>query len=167
MSSLLRSSMDWLQGSWWGQIMREVPWLFPTFEALHFVGMALLFGTIALLDFRVLGFAKGLSLGPLHRLLPLGLAGFAINVITGVGFVASDPYAYVVVPAFRFKLLLILLAGLNAVWFWISVLPRLDRSAGDADTSRLAKISSIGSLMIWIAVVTAGRFIAFSGTGTL
>ncbi|MEP7311229.1 MAG: hypothetical protein ABI859_01490 [Pseudomonadota bacterium] len=129
--------------------------------------MALLFGTIALIDLRVLGFARGLPLGPLHRLLPLAFGGFLLNVITGIGFFASDPLSYVVVPAFKFKMLLVLLAGLNAVWFWISVLPRVAQVGPGMEAPAQAKLISLISLLLWIGVITAGRMIAFAGTGTL
>ena len=159
--------LEWLHTSWLGQVMRDVPWLFPTFEGLHFVGMALLLGSIGIIDVRILGFAKGLPVGPLHRLLPLAFVGFGLNVITGIAFVCSDPQSYWIVPAFRFKLLLILLAGANALWFWISILQHVDEWGPDAEASRQAKIISAASLLFWVGVVTAGRFIAFGGTGTL
>jgi hypothetical protein len=159
--------LDWLHDSWLGHIMRDVPWLFPTCEGLHFVGMALLLGTIGIIDLRILGFAKGLPIGPLHRLLPLAFFGFALNVATGIAFVCSDPDSYWIVPAFRFKLLLILLAGANAIWFWVSILKHVDEWGPDVDASRLAKVISAASLLFWTGVVTAGRFIAFAGTGTL
>lgn len=159
--------LEWLHTSWLGQVMRDVPWLFPTFEGLHFVGMALLLGTIGIIDLRILGFAKGLPIGPLHRLLPLAFFGFALNVITGIAFVCSDPQSYWIVPAFRFKMLLILLAGANAIWFWVSILKHVDEWGPDVDASRQAKIISAVSLLFWTGVVTAGRFIAFAGTGTL
>ena len=163
----MHALLNWMHDSWLGQVMRDVPWLFPTCEGLHFVGMALLLGTIGVIDLRILGFAKGLPIGPLHRLLPLAFFGFALNVVTGIAFVCSDPDSYWIVPAFRFKLLLILLAGANAVWFWVSILKQVDEWGPDADASRLAKIISAASLLFWTGVVTAGRFIAFAGTGTL
>jgi hypothetical protein len=159
--------LKWIHDSWLGVTMREVPWLFPTFEGLHFLGMALLLGVITIIDLRILGFAKGLPVGPLHRLLPLAFLGFAINVVTGAGFFASDPAAYVFVPAFRIKMLLILLAGANAIWFWLAVLSDVDDWGAGVKASPLAKLISLASLLFWVAVVTAGRFIAFSGTGTL
>src|SRR4029078_4191686 len=107
--------LDALDDSWLGHIMRDVPWLFPTCEGLHFVGMSLLLGTIGVIDLRVLGFFKGLRICPLHLMLPLAFFGFAINVATGVAFVCSDPDSYWIVGAFRLKMVLILLAGANAL----------------------------------------------------
>ncbi len=157
----------WIHDTEFGVLMRDVTWLFPTFQALHLVGMTFLIGVIGIIDLRVLGFAKALPLGPLHRLIPLALLGFAINVITGIGFFASEPYSFAAVPAFRVKLVLLALAGLNAAWFWVSVYPHVHDLGAGADTSRLAKGLSLASLCFWVAIIFAGRFIAFGGTGTL
>jgi hypothetical protein len=159
--------LDWLRESWLGALVRDIPWLFPTFESLHFAGMALLIGVIGIIDLRVLGFAKGLPLGPLHRYLPLAFLGFGINALTGLAMFASDPYSYWEVPSFRFKMLLVVLAGLNAVWFWVAILRHVDGWGSGADTTRMAKVISGASLVFWIGVIVAGRFIAFAGNDTL
>jgi hypothetical protein len=157
----------WIHDSPLGVVMRDVTWLFPTFQAIHLVGMTLLVGVIGVIDLRILGFAKGLPVAALHRLIPLALAGFAVNVVTGLGFFASEPYSFAVVWAFRIKMLLLLLAGLNALWFSISISPHVHGWVGGVDASRLAKVLSLLSLMFWVCIVFAGRFIAFEGTGSL
>lgn len=157
----------WIHDSAYGALMRDVPWMFPTFQALHLMGMTLLIGVIGLIDLRVLGFAKNLPLAPLHRLIPLALFGFAVNLVTGIGFFASEPYSFAVVWAFRIKMLLLLLAGLNALWFSISITPQVASWGPGVDASRLAKCISLASLLFWVAIVFAGRFIAFEGTGSL
>lgn len=156
-----------IHDSWLGNLVRDVPWIFVVCETLHFVGMSLLLGTIAVIDLRVLGFAKGLPLRPLHRFLPLALFGFALNVATGAAFFASDPKSYYAVPAFHIKMVLILIAGANAVLFWITSLRKLDSWGAGVDASRFAKVTSFVSLVLWVAIITAGRFIAFAGTATL
>ena len=60
-----------------------IPWLWPLCETLHFIGLALLMAVVGLLDLRMLGFAKDIPLGPLQRLTPWGILGFAINLVTG------------------------------------------------------------------------------------
>jgi hypothetical protein len=157
----------WIHDSAYGALMRDVTWLFPTFQAIHLIGMTVLVGVIGIIDLRVLGFAKALPLAPLHRLIPLAMIAFAVNVITGLGFFASEPYAFAAVPAFRFKMLLVALAGLNALWFWISISPHVHSWGAGAETSRLAKGISLISLAFWVGIIFAGRFIAFSGTSTL
>jgi hypothetical protein len=159
--------LHWLHDTTIGATVRDVPWMFPTFEALHFMGMSILVGVIAVIDLRVLGVAKGLPLGPLDRLVPLAVFGFAINVITGIGFFLSDPLAYARVTPFKVKMVLILLAGINVIWFWIKVSPQMKNWGAGVDASPLAKWLSFASLLFWLSVIVAGRFIAFSGTGTL
>jgi hypothetical protein len=156
-----------LEASWLGVLVRDSTWLFPVLETLHFAGMALLIGVIVIIDLRVLGFARGLPVGPLHRFLPLGLFGFGLNVATGLAMLASDPMSYWEVSPFRFKMLLILLAGINAVWFWVAMLPDAKQWGTGAQASRVAKLSSLASLVFWTGVIGSARFIAFWGTGPL
>src|SRR5262245_26345166 len=89
-----------------------VPWIWPLCETLHFFGLALLVGVVGLLDLRMLGWFKGLPIAPLQRLIPWAIFGFAINLATGFIFFAGNPLQYINNPAFGYKLLFILLAGL-------------------------------------------------------
>jgi hypothetical protein len=156
-----------LHDTWLGGLMRDITWMFWVFQAIHFAGMSLLVGVIGIIDLRVLGFAKGLPLGPLHRFIPLAIFGFALNLLTGIGFLTSDPYAYYFSTPFRIKMVLVLLGGLNALWFWISISPKIHSVGSGMDASPTAKLISLLSLLFWIAVITAGRFIAFGGNATL
>ena len=156
-----------LHDSFAGVAMRGIPWLFPSFEVLHFFGMALLVGAVGVIDLRVLGFARGLPLTALHRFQPIGVAGLVINIITGIGFVASDPLPYLMNGAFRLKLLLMLVAGLNILIFYF-VLPREARLLQtNASAPIAARLVAAASLLLWLGVIWAGRFIAFTGKNTL
>ena len=97
-----------------------VPWLWPLCETLHFMGLALLVGVVAVLDLRMLGMAKGLPLGPLQRLMPWAILGFTVNLITGFMFFAGDPFQYIHNIAFAYKLLFIGLSMLMGVGFLIA-----------------------------------------------
>lgn len=156
-----------LRNNFAGVAMRDIPWLFPAFEVLHFMGMAMLVGAVGLIDLRVLGFARGLPLAALHRFLPIGVAGFLINIVTGVGFVTSDPLSYLVVGAYRLKMLLILIAGVNILIFYFGLSREVRQLAAGADAPRTAKLVAIASLLLWFGVIWTGRFIAFTGKSTL
>jgi len=156
-----------LRDSPFGHAMREIPWLFPTFEIAHFIGMTLLFGIVGLIDLRMLGFARGLPVEPLHRLLPLAIGGFLLNVVTGVGFVASDPLAYLMVATFLVKLVLMGLAGVNATLFYLLLPAHVRHLEAGASAPRSARVFAAVSLLLWIAVIWTGRFIAFTGKSTL
>ncbi len=156
-----------LHDSFVGVAMRGIPWLFPAFEVLHFAGMALLVGAVGLIDLRVLGFARGLPLTALHRFQPIGVAGLVINIITGISFVASDPLPYLMNGAYRLKMLLMLVAGLNILIFYF-VLPREARQLqANASAPVPARLVAAASLLLWLGVIWAGRFIAFTGKNTL
>jgi hypothetical protein len=134
--------------------VRDSPWVFPALQSLHFIGMALLIGAVSAFDLRVLGVAPDLPLDSVRRVLPLALAGFGINLVSGALFFAHDPFAYAFNPSFRLKMLLIATAGLNALWF------RFARAG--SESSGAAKLIAGLSLALWLAVIAAGRYIAFS-----
>jgi hypothetical protein len=145
-------------GAW----VRNSAWAFPFLQSWHFIGMTMLLGIVGAIDLRVLGVARAVPLAPLHRLLPLAFVGFGINLITGICFFCHDPYVYAFNISFRIKMLMILLAGLNALWFRLGVFLDIDAWGPGIEASRLAKIISAVSIVLWIAVITAGRYIAFT-----
>lgn len=153
--------LTWMENSWLGQAMRDFQWAFPTCEALHFVGLCLLIGSVAIMDLRLLGFGRRLSIRAVHQLLPWAWIGFAINLTTGVLFFFSQPYFYTPNVAFRIKMVLILLAGLNALWFHLRVNRRLDGWPEDGDAPREAKVIASVSLVLWLGVICFGRFIMY------
>jgi hypothetical protein len=154
--------LEWIRHTSVGEFVRSSSWAFPALQSLHFIGMTLLIGVVGAIDLRVLGIARGLPIHPLHRFLPLAFVGFGINLLTGLMFFAHDPYVYAYNISFRIKMLLILVAGLNALWFRLGVFIDVDKWGPGIEASRLAKVISALSLLIWFAVITAGRFIAFA-----
>jgi hypothetical protein len=136
-------------------------WAYPALETLHIFGIALVFGPILIFDLRVLGFNRGIGIGELHgALLPWVWTGFAINVSSGALLFVSDAAAFASNPAFRAKLALLALAGLNALAFQWRLYPTLidsDVTAG----ARGARFSAAASIMLWLAVITAGRLMAY------
>ena len=154
--------LEWIRHTSVGEFVRSSSWAFPTLQSLHFIGMTMLVGIVGAIDLRVLGIARGLPIHPLHRLLPVAFVGFGLNLITGLMFFAHDPYVYSYNISFRIKVLLILIAGLNALWFRLGVFIDVDKWGPGIDASRLAKVISALSLFLWFAVITAGRYIAFA-----
>ena len=141
-----------------------VPWLWPLCETLHFIGLALLVGIVAVLDLRMLGMAKALPLGPLQRLMPFAILGFAINLTTGSLFFAGDPFQYIHNIAFAFKLIFIGLAGVNVMLFYVTGLHRRVAGVGAGrDVPVAAKLTAAVSLFLWIGVMYWGRMLPFIG----
>ena len=76
-------------------------WGWPAVETLHFMGLSLLIGTVGLFDLPMMGLARGISMSALHRLVPWGVAGYVLNVMTGVMFVTSAQTSICSIQLFR------------------------------------------------------------------
>jgi hypothetical protein len=144
-------------------------WVWPACEILHFVGMALLIGTVGLIDLRILGVAKGLPIATLEKLAPWGIAGFVINAITGVMFVGGNPVGgpieYLQNTSFQIKMLLILIAGINLLVFYFMGIARdLESVDPSGDAGRSAKVVATVSLVAWFGVIFFGRLIMYNDT---
>lgn len=130
------------------------PWAYPMLEVVHLIGVALILGNLVLLELRVFGWASALPIEPLAR-LSLGLVGlgFGLAVVTGLLMFGTQPGELLANRVFTAKMALIMLAGCNAGWF------HARRSLQLQDTT--ARVSMLLSLIIWILVITCGRWIAY------
>lgn len=136
-------------------------WGWPAVESVHFIGLTLLFGTIAVWDLRLLGMAKRVPIAAFHRLVPFAVLGFAINAASGSMFLMTEPNQYLYNRAFHFKLLFMALAGLNVVVFYVAVFRRVRGLAPGVDAPRAVKVFGAASLMCWMAVIVCGRLITW------
>jgi hypothetical protein len=135
-------------------------WWWATMMVLHFVGLSLIIGVVGAINLRIMGFAKELPFAPLHRLLPLAMAGLGLNVVTGMlAFIGMPPY-YAADIAFWFKLAALMLLGLNvAVFYLTGIFHRVERLAPGEDATLPAKIVAASSLLLWFTVIISGRYI--------
>jgi uncharacterized membrane protein len=139
---------------------RTSPW--PAAETVHFIGLTLLFGVVLVVDLRMLGFLKGIPFSTLHRLLPWGVLGFALNVVTGVLFFIGAPITfYVTNPIFFWKLALILVAGVNALYFTVFE-QAWTVEAGDAPPLT-ARVAAAAGILLWAGVIFCGQMLPFLG----
>lgn len=152
-----------LKGTWIGTTVASSTWMFAACEALHFIGLFILVGGIAILDLRVLGMARDFPVAPIHKLLPIAFVGFFMNLVTGTLFFLVDPVGYGSNPAFQVKMALVVLAGLNAFWFELGYAGQVAEWGARVDAPFQAKVICGLSLIIWGGVITAGRLLpAFS-----
>jgi len=136
-------------------------WVWPVLETLHFAGLSLLIGTIGLFDLRLLGMAKGLPPALMLRLIPWGMGGFAVNVVTGVLFFVGEPGNYVNNIAFYCKMAFVALAGINVLVFYLTMAKRVEALGPGDDAPFGAKVVAAASLALWIGVMAAGRLLTF------
>ncbi|HKV78528.1 MAG TPA: DUF6644 family protein [Candidatus Sulfotelmatobacter sp.] len=154
---------QWLDQTTVGSTIRQSLWLFPAIETVHLLGMAALVATITILDLRLLGWAmlqKRVSEVTAH-LLPWAWLGFGVQVVTGVLLFSSEAVKIYGNPAFRLKMLLLLLAGIQALIFQTVVSHKLPAWDDRPVLPVIAKIMGLTSILLWLGIVTAGRFIGF------
>jgi uncharacterized membrane protein len=145
-----------------GDGMANLKWAWAAGETVHFIGLCLLFGVVLLVDLRMLGFMKGLSFTALHRLLPWGVLGFGVNVVTGMFFfVGAPPTFYVTNSVFFWKLALILVAGANALYFTVFDQAWAVEAGGTPPVA--AKVAAAAGILLWTGVIFCGQMLPFLG----
>lgn len=151
----------WVRGTWLSHFILGHAEAWPVLETLHYFGLSMMLGTIGLFDLRVLGFAKPVPVIALHRLVPFGVAGFALNLATGICFFFGYPDQYAYNNAFRLKLALMALAGANIALFYGTVFRALKVVPAGAEAPAAAKLMTAVSLVCWVSVLICGRLLTF------
>ena len=154
--------IDFIRSTRLSELFRnQVAWLWPLCESLHFIGLSLLIGAAGFFDLRLLGFMKGVPLRSAKRFVPWAMAGFAVNLLTGLIFFISQPQQYATNLAMWLKVLFLLVAGINAMLFETSYSDRLMALGPDAEMPFSAKVIGAVSLISWFAVLYFGRMLPY------
>lgn len=155
---------SWLAQSPMNAIVNGSTWIFPTSETLHFLGLILLFGSLLIMDLRILGYAKALPLKAVMAFTPFTILGFAINLATGIIFLFADPMRYFPNLSFQLKVICIIGAMANVLYFKYVIHPKIERD-GDAAAMRAdAQFVAAASLILWTLVIVFGRLIPYLGS---
>ena len=165
METFLRTWLEWPAVA---AFITRYTWAWPLGETFHFFGIILLIGGVGLFDLRLLGVARGLPVAAVRRLLPWGVTGFIICVVTGCRFV-TGVRANVLSSSsdviwsnrwMQLKFLFIALAGLNLLIFYVTGMDRaVDKLGAGEDAPTLAKVIAAASLFFWLGVIYFGRLI--------
>jgi uncharacterized membrane protein len=137
------------------------PWVWPTCETLHFIGMSLMFGVLMIVNLRLVGWLRGMSFASVHRLLPFGLMGFGINFITGMFFFIAASEQYTQNVAFHYKVVLLMLAGVN--YLVLTVYDEAWALPASADAPLPGKLLGASALVLAVGVMYFGRMLPFIG----
>ncbi len=155
--------LDWIRSTTLSQWVTGGPWIWPALETLHFTGLCVLIGGLIVMDLRLIGYKRNLPLRTIHKIMPLVFIGFGINACTGFLFVMGNPHRYAVNYAFQVKIVLLLLAGLNALWFRLKISPSMKDRTESTESPPLARLMGGASLVLWFGVGIHGRLITFFG----
>jgi hypothetical protein len=143
--------------------IRESDWLFPTIETVHVLALALVVGSIMMVDLRLLGLAyKRRPISELMtEVLPWTWSAFVVAVVAGSLMFSSKAVTYYDSLAFRIKMICLVLAGLNMLCFHLFTYQHVAES-DHRPVPLAAKCAGALSLMLWMAIVASGRWIGFT-----
>jgi hypothetical protein len=153
----------WLRGTSISEAIRVTPWLWPLCEIPHFFGLSLLIGIAGFFDLRLLGFMKRVPVSAAWTLMPWAKAGFALALLTGVTFFIGAPEQYINNPAFYLKLVFLVVANLNAIYFEVIYRRQLEAKQLDVNRPVNLKVIAVVSIVSWLFVIYWGRMLPFIG----
>ena len=154
----------WFETSQVGASVSRSPWMFPAIETVHVIAIALVVGSIAVLDLRLLD--RSWRIRAVTELtldvLPWTWSSFSIAVATGFLMFTSAATKYAHDIPFRLKMVLLVLAGVNMIVFHRFTYRTVVSWDQDTPTPRAAKIAGGLSLLFWIGIVACGRWVGFT-----
>ena len=157
--------LHWIKDLPVGAAVRQSRWMFATGETFHFFGLCLMVGGLMIVDLRLMGYIRRVPMRAALAFLPFVILGFLINLLTGIEFFMTDPFMYWPNPAFKLKMFLVLLAGLNALLFTVTEHRRVLVLGDEEDAGTLTKVTAGLSLGLWLAVILLGRLLpTFEGS---
>jgi hypothetical protein len=147
-----------------GTTIAESTWMFPTFETLHVIFLVTVLGTIFIMDMRMLGWTshKFAVTATAKDTLPWTWGAFVGAAITGLLLFISKASSYMMNPYFLWKMGLIVVAGLNMMFFHFVTWKTVQNWDTGQSIPVAAKLAGALSLLFWLAVVFLGRAIGFT-----
>jgi hypothetical protein len=146
--------------------IRESPTWFPIIEGIHTLGITAVVGTVAVLDLRLLGVI--MKREPVSRIarqvLPWTWVGFSIMFVTGLLLSIAESATNYFNWAFRVKLILLVLVGVNPLIFHLTVYRKVNSWDLASVTPGRARVAAVCSLVLWAGIIVAGRLIAYVNT---
>ncbi|CCA90554.1 DUF6644 family protein [Novosphingobium sp. PP1Y] len=145
------------------QYVRESTWAYPTLETLHVMAIALVVGSIWIVDLRILGLLlqRRSIESVMNEMLPVTWIVFALALITGALMFMSSAIMFADNPAFRIKVIVLALAGVNVLFFHTHAMKQWQVVGGHAVASPAMKVSGGASIILWVSTIAAGRWIGF------
>ncbi len=158
---------QWIEATTLSETLRSIRWLWQWAETFHFIGLTLLIGFVGFLDLRLMGFMRGVPISAAKKFMPWAIFGFALNVVTGLSFFLTFPARYTDNGAFFAKMLFIIVAGLNALFFETRLGARVLAMGPNDDPPMSFKIVGTLSIVSWLAVLYFGRMLPYLWQGVL
>ena len=154
--------LPWLEQSTWAVAIRRSSWQYPALEIIHILGIALLVGPAFMFDLRLLGFSKQLPINGLAKhLLPWSRRSLVLVIPSGILLFITNAEALGQDRTFWIKMVLLVLAGLNALVFHRFTSRQLTHWNTNAIVPVGARLAAVFSLILWTSIITFGRLLAY------
>lgn len=162
--TMLQTLGSWLEGSTLAQFIAVSAWAFPTIETLHVLFLTTVFGSVALLDLRLIGLAfRDRRITDLSaEVLPITWTAFVGAAVSGGLLLSSQATVYLANTSLRLKALMLALAAVNMLIFHLVTWRRVHRWDERGVPPLAARFAGALSLSFWIGVVVFGRWIGFT-----
>lgn len=159
----LHAFCEWLSNTSFSMLLQNVSWIIPSVQCVHIVCISIVMGSVGLIDLRLLG-VTGRShtvAGLTNRLLPWVWVSLVILLITGALLAVAEPVRSLENPAFQAKMLMVLCVAFLTLYFQSML--RGDVQFWELSPARraTAKMTAVVSLLLWVGIVFAGRWIAY------
>ena len=151
----------WISAAAVQDLVTTRPWVWPAAETLHFIGLSLLFGVLFAVNLRLLGGLRGVSFASLHRMLPWGMLGFGVNLITGMLFFIAAPEQYTNNAPFLWKIICLMVAGVDLLY--LTVFDKIWALEPGDEAAMLDKAIAATAIVAWVGVIYWGRMLPFLG----
>lgn len=161
----MHAVVQWMMATRFSLLMQDWSvWLSPVCEIMHFLGLSLLLGAAGFLDLRLLGLMKSVPVASAMEFVPYAVAGFVMNLVSGVLFIWIDPSLYLTSATWWSKVFFLFVAGANVLVFEKGGISARARTLGPGqDTTASMKIVAAVSLAAWFLVLFFGRMLPYLG----
>lgn len=158
----MASALHAVEASGLARFMREALYAYPLAETAHIAGLALLFGSIAIVDLRLLGLGRRVPVAPLVAFaVPWSLAGFVVAAASGSLMLVAHVDEFFAQPLFWLKMTLIVIAAVNAATLRIGAVRRDAPFAADPLPNARWRLAAATSLVLWLGIIACGRMLAY------
>ena len=152
-----------IESSGVGRLLRESLWAYPITETLHIVGLATLYGSVLIVDLRLLGLNRSLPVSRLARhALPWTVGAFLLVMVTGLLMFTAHAEDFLTNRVFIFKMGLIATAGVNAALLHTGVMRTVAAWDVNVMPPSRVRLSAVFSILLWTTVIACGRLLAYT-----
>ena len=143
--------------------MREALWAYPSVEAIHIMALGIVFGSILIVDLRLMGLSREVPASKLARhALPWTVGAFLVAMLTGLLMFSAHAEDFVDNRVFILKMGLILAAGVNAGVMHTGAFRTVAQWDTGVTPPSAVRVSAALSIVIWMCVIACGRLLAYT-----